>query len=100
MKRFTVSVLAEAEGDIGEAIRWYRARGPTAADDFRSEVAEAIDDLADNAGIWPRDEDGAHRRVLKRFPYTIHHEVANLAVTVLAVAHDRRLPGFWRDDSS
>ena len=27
-------------------------------------------------GVWPRDEDSVHRRVLKRFPYTIHYELA------------------------
>jgi plasmid stabilization system protein ParE len=68
--RFTVSVLAEAEADIREAFLWYRERSLLAADGFRSEVFEAIDDLAETGGVWPRDEDGVHRRVLKRFPYT------------------------------
>jgi plasmid stabilization system protein ParE len=95
--RFTVSVLPEAEVDIREAFLWYRERSLVAAEGFRSEVFEAIDDLAETGGVWPSDEDRVHRRVLKRFPYTIHYELAESAVTVLAVAHHRRLPGFWRD---
>jgi hypothetical protein len=42
---FTVSVLPEAEADIREAYLWYRERSQLAADGFRSEVFEAIDDL-------------------------------------------------------
>jgi plasmid stabilization system protein ParE len=95
--RFTVSVLAEAEADIREAYLWYRERSLLAADGFRSEVFEAIDDLAESGGVWPRVEDRVHRRILKRFPYTIHYELAESMVTVLAVAHHRRLPGSWRN---
>jgi len=60
--RFTVSVLPEAEADIREAFLWYRERSLLAADGFRSEVFQAIDDLAETGGVWPRDEDGVHRR--------------------------------------
>jgi len=97
VRRFAVSVLPEAEADIREAFLWYRERSSLAADGFRSEACEAIDDLAESAGVWPRDQDGVHRRVLKRFPYTIHYELAESVVTVLAVAHHSRRPGFWRD---
>jgi plasmid stabilization system protein ParE len=94
--RFTVSVLPEAEADIREAFLWYRERSLLAADGFRSEVFEAIDDRAESGGVWPRDKDGVHRRVLKRFPYTIHYELAESVVTVLAVAHHSRLPALGR----
>jgi plasmid stabilization system protein ParE len=97
VRRFAVSVLPEAEADIREAFLWYRERSSLAGDGFRSEVSEGIDDLAESAGVWPHDEDGVHRRVLKRFPYTIHYELAESVVTVLAVAHHSRRPGFWQD---
>ena len=97
MTRFAVSVLPEAEADIREAFLWYRERSLLAADGFRSEVFEAIDDLAETGGVWPRDEEGVHRRVLRRFPYTIHYELAESVVTVLAVAHHSRLPGCWQN---
>jgi hypothetical protein len=50
--RFTVSVLPEAEADIREAFLWYRERSLLAGDGFRSEVFEAIDDLAESGGVW------------------------------------------------
>jgi plasmid stabilization system protein ParE len=95
--RFVVSVLPEAEADIREAFLWYRELSLIAAGGFRSEVSDAIDELAERADAWPCDDDGVHYRVLKRFPYTVHYELANAAVTVLAVAHHRRDPSYWRN---
>ena len=34
--------------------------------------------------------------LLRRFPYTLHYGFDELTVTVFAVAHHRRKPGYWR----
>jgi plasmid stabilization system protein ParE len=93
--RFAVAVLPDAEAEIREAFLWYFERSPLAADAYRSDVFQAIDGLEDTAANWPHDEDGVHRYHLKHFPYTVMYEVAGSAVTVLAVAHQRRRPGYW-----
>ena len=47
--------------------------------------------------MWPVDAEGVRYFILRRFPYTIHYEVAASFVTVLAVAHQRRRPGYWHE---
>ena len=42
------------------------------------------------------DEEGNRKRVLHRFPYSVIYEVLGSTVTVLAMAHHRRKPGYWR----
>ena len=96
MTRFEVVVLPEAEAEIREAFFWYFERSPIAADAFRAEALDAIDLLAADATMWPKDEDGIHRYILRHFPYTVFYEVDNRIATVLAVAHQRREPGYWR----
>ncbi|MBS0442022.1 MAG: type II toxin-antitoxin system RelE/ParE family toxin [Proteobacteria bacterium] len=95
MTRFNVDILPEAEAEFREAFLWYHERSPLAADAFRVEVFDKIDGLADDADIWPIDENGIHFRLLGRFPYTVHYDLAGELVTVLAVAHQRRAPGYW-----
>ena len=95
MSRFQVQVLPEAEAEIGEAFLWYLARSPLAADAFRAEVFDKIDGLRSDADSWPKDGDGIHLRILSRFPYTVHYDLTGTQVTVLAVSHHRRLPGYW-----
>jgi hypothetical protein len=49
-----------------------------------------------SAAPWPQDEDGIHFRVLSRFPYSVRDDLTGSMVTVLAISHHRRLPGYWR----
>jgi plasmid stabilization system protein ParE len=95
--RYRVSVLPLAEEDVREAFLWYSERSPIAADAFRSEVFAAIDKVAEDPTMWPAAEDGVHHYVLRRFPYTVHYEFDTSTLTVLAVAHHRRRPGYWGD---
>lgn len=90
MSRFAVEVLPEAEEELREAFLWYFERSPIAADAFRSLVISAIDALADNADMWPTNEDGFRYYVLSRFPYTVWYELQSDSVTILAVAHQHR----------
>ena len=95
MTRFTIVVLPDAEADMREAFLWYFDKSPLAADAFGTEVDDAIDGLEETAGDWPKDEDGVRFYHLKHFPYTLRYEIDGNEVTVLAVAHQRRKPGFW-----
>jgi len=94
--RFDISVLPEAEEEIREAFRWYAERSPLAARAFRSTVIETLDAPAEDADRWPLDDQGIHRVVLRRFPYTVWYDLQAQAVTVLAVAHHHRRPGYWK----
>jgi plasmid stabilization system protein ParE len=92
----TVVLAPGAENDIAEAFGWYQERNATAANAFRAEVFETIDHLVEAPLSWPSDDEGNRKRVVKRFPYTVWFEVVGSTVTVLAVAHHRRRPGYWQ----
>jgi plasmid stabilization system protein ParE len=96
VSRFQVEILPAAEAEFRAAFFWYFERSPLAADAFRTEVFDTIDRLGGDAPTWPRDDDGIHFHTLGRFPYTVHYEVAGSVATVLAIAHQRRAPGYWR----
>ncbi len=96
MTRFSIAILPEAEAEFREAFLWYFERSPLAANAFRTVVFDKIDALATDADSWPKDENDIHFRVLNRFPYTLHYDLHGTVVTILAVAHQRRIPGYWR----
>lgn len=97
MTRFSVAILPEAEAEIRGAFLWYAERSALASEAFRAEVFDAIDGLAHTADIWPAEDDNVRRYVLRRFPFIVHYELDGNDATVLAVAHQRRRPGYWRD---
>ncbi len=97
MTSFDVEVLPEAEAEARAAFRWYFDRSPMAAEAFRVELFDAIDGLTATANDWPDDDDGTRRYHLRHFPYTVLYEVLGAKVTVFAIAHQRRRPGYWQD---
>jgi plasmid stabilization system protein ParE len=94
---FRASLLPVAEEEIEEAFLWYFQRSPFATGALRTEVIAGIDSLAGDPLTWPEDSDALRYYILRRFPYTIHYEVAGMEVIVLAVAHQRRRPGYWEE---
>lgn len=96
MTGFDVEFAPAAEADIADAFAWYRERNATAADAFRAAVFDAIDRISLAPLSRPEDDNGNRNRVLSRFPYSVIYELLGNTVTVLAVAHHRRSPGYWR----
>ncbi|MBA3772010.1 MAG: type II toxin-antitoxin system RelE/ParE family toxin [Ramlibacter sp.] len=97
MSSFEVEVLPEAEAEAREASLWYFDRSPIAADAFRTELFDAIDGLVSTAKDWPKNDDGIRRYHLRHFPYTVMYEVIAQQVTVFAISHQRKRPGYWQD---
>ena len=69
-----------------------------AADGFLIEVFDAIDQIGDAPLSWPVDEDGSRKYVLRRFPFSVVYDLAETTVTILALAHHRRRPDYWRSN--
>jgi len=90
--RFHPAAAQEAES----AYDWYAARNPSAAHGFREELRHAVDAVADNPRTWPRQGSRVRRYVLPRFPFTLVYLLRGDEVEVIAVAHARRRPGYWR----
>jgi plasmid stabilization system protein ParE len=66
------------------------------ADAFRAAVFDVIDTISEAPLSRPADSDDNRYRAVRRFPYSVHYEVVERTVTILAVAHHRRRPGYWR----
>ena len=99
MNAHHVDIAPAAERDIQEAFFWYAERSALSADAFRSEVLDAIDRVGDSPLGKAADALGNRRRVLHRFPYSVVYDVTENTVTILAIAHHRRSPGYWRSQT-
>ena len=96
MSRYVVEIAPLSERDLRDAFAWYRERSAVAAYAFRTEAFDAIDRIAIAPLGKAADDEGNRRRVLHRFPYSVVYEVLDNTVTILAVTHHRRKPGYWR----
>ena len=97
MSRLPVSFHPEAMEEAEAAAAWYLDRSKQAADAFVRELERAIEKLADAPGRWPIFEGETRRFTLRRFPFLVVYRASHSAIEVLAVAHGRRRPGYWRN---
>jgi plasmid stabilization system protein ParE len=85
-----------ASAEAAEAVRWYlTAAGPAMADAFEFELDRAMRLLLRFPALGSIGRRGIRRMRLDRFPYTVHYRFDDEGVRVLAVAHQRRRPGYW-----
>jgi hypothetical protein len=45
---------------------------------------------------WPKYDSLMRRFLLARFPFSVIYRIAEQVVEVIAVAHHKRAPGYWR----
>ncbi len=86
----------EAREDFREAIGWYGSRSPTVAVEFRVTVSEAIRYVSQAPHRWPKYLHGTRRFLLHRFPFPIIYLDDSDVVNIVAVAHNKRKPGYWK----
>jgi plasmid stabilization system protein ParE len=88
--------LDEAVIDAEGAARWYAERSPTAAIRFSTELDEAEAAILDRPEAWPAIGDGNRHYLLRRFPFSVVYRFEQSRVLIVAVAHARRRPGYWK----
>lgn len=97
MPRASVAVHPTARTELQGAYGWYFERSPTAAVAFLDEIDQAIEAISENPNKWPLYIEGTRRFVLRRFPFSVVYREAASAILVVAFAHGRRRPGYWRN---
>lgn len=89
---FHPAALEEADA----AAAWYAERSESTPERFLEEVDWAIERIASNPQAYARFEGDSRRILLPHFPYQIIFRHRSNVVEILAVAHTRRRPSYWR----
>jgi plasmid stabilization system protein ParE len=88
--------LPSARDDSREALNWYLDRSPRAAARFLAALDRAVALIREAPQVWPPFESGTRRYILPGFPYSLIYRQVGDVIQVVAVAHHRRRPGYWR----
>ena len=97
MSRAPVRIHPAALEEAEAVIEWYRRRSTRAAEMFVDELDRAIERIGHHPGQSPEYAFRTRRMVLQRFPYLVVFREVAVGVEIVAVAHGRRRPGYWRD---
>ncbi len=87
----------DATAELSESANWYAERGPSAARNFLVAVDIAIASIAADPKRFMRIDDQHQSCGVIKFPFQIVYRYISNRIEVIAVAHAKRRPGYWRD---
>jgi plasmid stabilization system protein ParE len=95
-----VRVEPEAKQELAAAAAWYDERREGLGRQLVEEVDAVFVAIARTPSRFPlysrvAPELGVRRAAARRFPYSIAFIELTKIVRVLAIAHERRRPGYW-----
>ena len=96
MSRRTLVFDPEAVEEAERSRDWYHERSPRAAANFLAELSHAFEQIARAPERWPSYIHGTRRYVFDRYPFYVVYKVFEERIYIVAVAHGRRRPGYWK----
>ena len=85
-----------AEEELNEAAAFYAHARPGLGEAFVDEVQRAVEVLASLPSAGAPVESDTRWWLLRRFPYGIIYRVRPDHIRILALAHQKRRPLYWR----
>ena len=97
-----IRILEEASDEAVAAAVWYDQEKPGLGIEFEQAIDVALDLLEEDlAPLVPvpgvSGGKGAKQLLLRRFPYSIVVRESEDEYLVIAIAHQHRRPGYWKD---
>lgn len=86
----------EAADEAVEAQHRYAEQSEKAAERFLAEMQRALEKIAEFPDRYPRHSHGTRVYLLRRFPYLIIYQECADHVKIVAVAHGKRKPRYWK----
>jgi plasmid stabilization system protein ParE len=95
VKALRIHESARREANL--AASWYAERSVRSAQRFVDDLLAGFSSAADSQLRYPTYLFGTRRILLKRFPYFIVFFDWQDEVYIVAVAHAKRRPGYWKE---
>lgn len=86
----------DADAEITEVSHYYEVRKPGLGSDFIGEVERVLDQITANPEAGQRIGKRVRRKTLWRFPYNLIYAVYPERIRIVACAHQKRRPFYWR----
>lgn len=92
-----IRYLPPAQDEFLAALEFYESEAPGLGAEFDEEVREVEARLAVFAESGAPFTGSTRRVLLRSFPFALIYTVGPEEVTVVAVTHQRRRPGYWSE---
>ena len=92
----SVRIHEAAASELYDAVEFYNHERSGLGDDFINEIEYAISNIAAYPNAPPSISGGLRKKTIERFPFSIIYAVRAYEIRILAIAHQKRRPSYWR----
>jgi len=90
------SIHEAAEAEINEAADFYDLESSELGSVFIDEIQRAIERIAEFPEAAPLIRGRVRKKALIKFPYSLMYSARQDEIRILAAAHQKRRPFYWR----
>jgi toxin ParE1/3/4 len=90
-----VNFHEDAFTEMIEASKYYEERALGLGMSFLDSIEEAVTQVLANPEACQLIGDLVRQKLVKRFPYSILYVIEPECLRVMAIAHQKRRPGYW-----
>lgn len=92
-----IDYLPGARRDFDESFDWYLQRSPKAALRFSAAIDAALARVAAKPEGFAAIDDVHRECRVETFPFRVVYRVSGECILVVAIAHAKRRPGYWKN---
>jgi plasmid stabilization system protein ParE len=92
-----IRFLAPARDELHRAVDYYEEAAEGSGGEFLQAVESTLENLERNPKIGISVDTSLRRLQLVRFPFSLIYSIDPSEIQIIALAHDRREPGYWDD---
>lgn len=86
----------EAEKELNSSIDFYNLKVSGLGLEFLSQIERAVDQIEQNPLFWKIKGRNIRQYILKQFPYSIFYVIDPTQIHIVAIAHQKRKPFYWK----
>lgn len=91
-----IEFLPEADEEFREAARYYESEAAGVGLSFIAAVHKGVDEIVRFPLAAQTQKAGIRKKVLRHFSYNIFYAIEADIIVIVAVAHQRKRPNYWR----
>jgi len=93
-----ITFLLEAEEEMNSSALYYNQQSSGLGLDFLEEIEKSLQLIKKSPERWPYYEENIQKYNTRRFPFSLYYvfEKDLDKIIIIAVAHQKRKPGYWK----
>jgi len=92
-----VTFHEDANSEMNDAAQYYEKRALGLGSSFLDAVEDSVDKILEDPNAYQLVADEIHHKIVARFPYSLFYVIERDRIRIVAVAHQKRRPGYWHD---